>query len=411
MNSQQQSEALREITEYTSELLQNYSDDQISGEEVTGYLSLFEGYFPELNAYDEYTSNVRDLFETVRSVKEQLSNAERAETENDIRGALLYYEEALAIYKQSTLSEDLFPGSISELDGKIATMEADYKNGVINEAKSLAEQGDYISACSLLKENMQDMLSDDNDATSLLEEYCNTYAEMKAADEDFARAITFLQEITDDYYNSSLNSKLAEYEKKYRTQTIDQSIELYHSNGAEAANAAIVESLQLMPDDEQLRNVSDLYQSVMEPVPFKELTGQGNASLGGSDRVDSLGENHSSSNLIYYLNITKDNPKYMECNTYGKYSKLIGSMYFDDAVFDMSASMKIYADGVTIFESGPLNKKTGGVDFDVDITNAYSVKIEISYIEVGSYYSHCFLDNVYVIRELSDSEIREAALQ
>lgn len=56
-----------------------------------------------------------------------------------------------------------------------------------------------------------------------------------------------------------------------------------------------------------------------------------------------------------------------------------------------------------------MDKKSGGTHFDVDISNVYSVKIESSYIDVGNTYAHCFLDNVFVSRELTDEEIYQAA--
>lgn len=208
-----------------------------------------------------------------------------------------------------------------------------------------------------------------------------------------------------------LREKMDRCATEYRNQVVENSIEIYHDSGANAADAAIARGLQFLEDDAGLINVSNLYQSVAEPVSFKHLAGRENNGVGlnGADKTDSMGKDHSSHNMIYFFSISKERESAsIERNTHGSYTRLTGSMYFLDTDYDMSAEMKIYADGRVIFESGTLNKKTGGVDFDVDISGVYSVVIEISYIDLGNYFSPCFLDNVYVSRVLSDSEIRQA---
>ena len=235
------------------------------------------------------------------------------------------------------------------------------------------------------------------------------------ADEQYELAIKEFEQFIqkhEELVESDMNDKIADCKTKYRNQIIEKSIDLYHSHGAAAANIEINKGLQLLPDDAQLVNVGSLYLSVSEPVSFNHLTGsEEGASLYGSDKIDSLGKKHSGNSIIYFLNLSDWRPTAsIERNIYGDYSKLTGHMYFLDTSFDMKASMQIYVDEIIAFESGTLDKKTGGIDFDIDISGAYIVKIEISYVDVGSVYSHCFLDDVVVSRELSDEDIYQAAL-
>lgn len=246
------------------------------------------------------------------------------------------------------------------------------------------------------------------DVSSIIEQYI--------AEEQYELAFETYDQFSQNYVELTtveLQEKMDRCAAEYRNQVMENSISIYHDSGANAAYAAINRGLQFLEDDAALINVSNLYQSVTEPVPFKQLTGRENNGVGtfGADKTDSMGRNHSSKNIIYFFNISRDRQSAsIERNTYGNYTRLTGSMYFLDTDYDMAAAMKIYADGMVIFDSGVMNKKTGGVDFDLDISGVYSVTVEISMVDIGQTYSSCFLDNVFVSRELTDEEIRQAAL-
>lgn len=295
----------------------------------------------------------------------------------------------------------------------------DYEAAIVME-----NNGDYESAASLFASVDESDTQNYTSAITHLETcYTAIYEETNSSIDNYISENEFELAInTYDHFNQAhsdlvTDDMIEKFETcvvKYRKQIVEDSIESYHDSGAEAADAVINRGLQVLSGDNQLINVSNLYQSVTEPISFKSLTGRedGGVSLNGTDKTDSLGKNHGSKNLIYFLGLSSDrNRLSIERNTYGSYSMLSGSVYFLDTDYGMAASMVIYADGESIFESGPMNKKTGGTDFNVDITDAYSVKIEISFIDIGQTYSHCLLDNVFVSRVLTDEEIYQAMEQ
>lgn len=290
----------------------------------------------------------------------------------------------------------------------------DYEAAIVME-----NNGDYESAASLFASVDESDTQNYTSAITHLEScYTAIYEETNSSIDNYISENEFELAInTYDHFNQAhsdlvtddMIGKFGTCVVEYRKQIVEDSIESYHASGAEAADAVINRGLQVLSGDNQLINVSNLYQSVTEPVSFKSLTGRENGvGLNGVSKRDSLGNDHSSKNLIYFFYLSSERKvTSIERNTYGSYTLLSGSMYFLDTDYDMAASMTIYADGKSIFESGPMNKKTGGTDFNVDITDAYSVKIEISYVD-GPFYSPCFLDNVFVSRVLTDEEIYQA---
>ena len=68
--------------------------------------------------------------------------------------------------------------------------------------------------------------------------------------------------------------------------------------------------------------------------------------------------------------------------TQGKYIRLTGTLFVDkDAPDKNSFKMKIYVDGKKIFTSPTIEKKTKPYSFDVDVSGAEFVKLEIVLVE------------------------------
>ena len=68
--------------------------------------------------------------------------------------------------------------------------------------------------------------------------------------------------------------------------------------------------------------------------------------------------------------------------TQGKYKRLTGTLFVDkDAPDKNSFKMKIYVDGKKIFTSPTIEKKTKPYSFDVDVSGAEFVKLEIVLVE------------------------------
>lgn len=306
------------------------------------------------------------------------------------------------------------------LYGELDVVRASKEN--FEKATTMSNRKDYEAAAELfLKVNESDIENYEKAQEQLklcymeLYQDVNTTIDQYIAQTEFELAIQTYENFFqrhEELISDELTQKAESCRSEYRRQIIEKSINIYHESGADAADAVIVRGLQLLEDDQALINVSNLYQSVSEPVSFKQLTGREEwAGTFGADKTDSMGKNHSSKNLIYFFSLGRDRPSAsIERNTYGSYSTLRGDMFFLDTDYDTAASMKIYADGEVVFDSGAMNKKTGGTSFDIDILGVYSVKIELSYIDLGFVYSPCFLDNVFVSRTLKDEEIWQAAL-
>lgn len=294
-------------------------------------------------------------------------------------------------------SKDSFQQAVSEMkDGHYEEAAVLFANVYEDDAENYEEAQTQIENCT--KEICDD---------------ANQRINQCVDDENYEEALTIFKDFSvlhPEMVTENMKGSAELCQEKYREQIVAQSIKRYHNEGAEAADAVINQGLQLMDDDQRLINVSNLYQSVSELVSFKSLTGSEEwCSTFGNDKTDSLGKVHSSKNLIYFFNMCKEHPtSTIERNVYGTYSTISGDLFFLDTDYDMSASMKIFLDGTVAFDSGLMDKKSGGTHFNVDISNVYSVKIELSYIDVGNAYAHCLLDNVFVSRELTDEEIYQA---
>lgn len=377
-----------------------------------------------------------DYANAISTYEDKISgNIEKEQTAQDFMWTSV--SDALTDYAEGTIDAENAKNTfncISKINDSLSVLDTDfyYLYDELNtlqrskenykEAVGKADEKDYEAAAELFAQVIESDIQNYKSAKEQLNlcyegiyQNVNSAIDRYMTEEQYEFAFEAYDQFNQNYAELTtleLQEKMDGCATEYRNQVVENSIEIYHESGATAADAATTRGLQFLKDDAGLINVSNLYQSVAEPVPFKRLTGRENNGVGlsGADKTDSMGKNHSNKELIYFFSLSNNTKTAsIERNTYGNYTRLTGSMYFLDTDYDISVAMKIYADGREIFESGTLNKKTGGADFDVDISGVYSVVIEISYIDLGNYYSPCFLDNVYVSRVLNDSEIRQAA--
>lgn len=215
-------------------------------------------------------------------------------------------------------------------------------------------------------------------------------------------AIRALQEVPNTAICSDEAKKaLQDAKNAYRETVVQSAIETNREWSAQAAAAVIYDGLSVLNSDAELQELYDLFMSDSgESKYFLQLTGTKGNEFNGTNKffyIDSYGEEQSKPYLVTFVYGPSKNTR----NTYRKYTKLTGRFCFCDTLDEQRAKLIIYKDDVPVFDSGVRNKRDGNLDFSVDISDAYTVSVELVNIENAK----CFISDAQVFTGISDSKI------
>ena len=170
--------------------------------------------------------------------------------------------------------------------------------------------------------------------------------------------------------NSRKQKAMAEYQA-YESAQVDQpSVEDVYYEESAVTEEATPEEVQEVPP---------------EPVSFHDLKmiSTTNETLFGDHYnkgdIESLyGETFSGYyELVCWTDGSDVQKEFTEVLTNGEYSRFTGTAFVSEIVpEDRYAEFHIYADSNLIFNTGPINKRTDPINFDVDITGARTITIE-----------------------------------
>lgn len=181
-----------------------------------------------------------------------ISEAEVLAAEEDYEGALVKVQTALVTYPKSAGLQDKADEYTEELNAQL-------KAKTLDEAKTLADSGDYVSAIALIKK-AQETQGDDADYQAALNSYSIAYkseviasADALAANGDYIGALeavgTASAVIGDD---AELSAKSTEYENNYVDGIVEQADGLLLTGDFDSAETLVNEAKKHFPNNEQL---------------------------------------------------------------------------------------------------------------------------------------------------------------
>lgn len=259
-----------------------------------------------------------------------ISEAEALASKEDYEGALSKVKDGLVDYPKSDELQN-------KADEYTEALNVQIKEKTLDEAKSFADSGDYVSAITLIK-NAQETQGDDVDYQNAFKTYSSAYkTEVIASADAFALqgnyddAIVLLKSAQDTIgKKEDLSNKIAE---------INNSKPVYD----ELTSLKVIDSSYYYKQYESL--ILDTYGNAYNNVgTFREC-----------------GTHHAT----YY--------------TAGKYATLYGTIAAPDSIGggdDVAITVNIYADDKLIQTIPSITRITKPVNIELDITGADTVKIE-----------------------------------
>lgn len=183
-----------------------------------------------------------------------ISEAEALASEEDYEGALVKVQTGLITYPKSAELQD-------KADEYTEALNAQIKAKTLDEAKTLADSGDYVSAIALIK-NAQETQGDDADYQTALKTYSGAYkaeviasADALAADGDYVGALGAVGAASAVIGNDTeLSAKSAEYEDAY-TESILEQVNIYvNENNYVAAESLLQTAVENFPNNIAIKN-------------------------------------------------------------------------------------------------------------------------------------------------------------
>jgi len=181
-----------------------------------------------------------------------IGEAEALASEEDYEGALVKVQTGLITYPKSAELQD-------KADEYTEALNAQIKAKTLDEAKTLADSSDYVSAIALIK-NAQETQGDDVDYQTALKSYSAAYkteviasADALAAEGDFVGAIAKISEaeavLGED---TDLSNKSQTYEDEYVKGIVSQVDAYIKATDYDTATTTVNEALKAFPENEIL---------------------------------------------------------------------------------------------------------------------------------------------------------------
>lgn len=182
-----------------------------------------------------------------------ISEAESLASEEDYEGALVKVQTGLVTYPKSAELQD-------KADEYTEALNAQIKAKTLDEAKALADSGDYVSAIALIK-NAQETQGDDTEYQNAFKTYSGAYkteviasADALAANGDYVGALEAVGTASAVVGNDAeLSAKATEYENNYVAEIIEQADGLLVVSEFDSAETLVNEAKKQFPQNEQLK--------------------------------------------------------------------------------------------------------------------------------------------------------------
>lgn len=387
-------EARETLTKIAEKYQENYVEKELSFEEVQ----------KKLNEIMEISDNVAEIAKIMESIdalsvsRSAFDLAEKYWEEQDYENALMQYQLVIESDENYQTAQEQFDA------GKEM-----YKTQVISEVEKKAGSGAYSDAIQILQKAGA-ILGSDEELSSYLKKYeladiTHTLSEYEK-NEDYASAISLLSENKELYENNQgLQADYEKYVTEYKKQLFANAKESYDSESYASAIEVLNKGLKIIPNDAEVTAKIEAYKECtpVELQSLNVLATENARTLSNKYKGDSDEDLYGN---VYHgysdfgMGLLADESVFVEYLCEGKYTNFKGRIYVPKTASENCfLQLRIYADGVKIYESDFMNRKSKALDFDVDISQAESLKVEV--YNPDSYGSMHLVD-AYVYKSMSE---------
>lgn len=318
-----------------------------------------------------------------------ISEAETLASEEDYEGALAKVQAGLVTYPKSADLQN-------KADEYTEALNAQVKAKTLDEAKTLADSGDYVGAMAVIK-NAQNAYGDDVDYQNAYKTYDQAHKAAVKADalekangfaeqEDYLNAYkTIKQTISTVGEDTELTAKATEYENAYASEISSQVDALLAENDIAAAKSLLQDVNKEIPDN-------DIIKSRMEEInKYKTVSlsslSPTNGGFTWNDGVpgDPFGNSYSALQNYVILhseysswdghggNTATHSVEYQVGKNYDTLSfNLVPYSEFGENGWSY---LRVYADDVLRYTSEKITQKTQPHNISINISDAEYIKI------------------------------------
>ena len=292
------------------------------------------------------------------------------------------YKQAIYNYRLVISDDDNY----DEAQKQIKKSAEKFKEEALENAESYAKKNDYKSAIDEL-EGVAEII-DDKELENKLSEYRGKYSsiiksEAISKSDTYARAkdwknavITINTAIKETGDDSDLKSKLSNYTSKYVSDVIAKADKSIGAKNYSEAISLLNDALETVPNNESIKSKLSIAEN-LKPIALSDavlVNHDYHWKWNDGAPVDTFGNDYSeASNYIipYY-------DGYGEFRIYKKYKTLSGYIApFEEKSEASEWYVQIYVDDKLAYTSKKITRKTDKFSFNVNVTNAEYVKIEV----------------------------------
>lgn len=198
---------------------------------------------------------------------------------------------------------------------------------------------------------------------------------------DYSAAIEYINSNLDTVGNNKeIMSVLSACENSYRQDVVSAAMAAYKSAGYEAALAEIDAGLAILPDDTTLLSEQAAYNEC-KPISLFSLTPYTYSETKPAhykNMKDTLGNNYA--DAWQGFGKESDGGSSVTYDIGKRYNTLTGTIIVreDDKGEPDAASIRIYGDGVLLYEKTNITSDTKPIPIQLDVTNVTDLKIELN---------------------------------
>lgn len=402
------------IEAYTTEIQGNAAMELDADEFLSTYLD---------DKWNQYLTEELDSseFDVTMATYQKLVEAIPIADYENIQQEYATVEQARDAYSEGmeALEDKDYVGAISTLTGIPKTADETYADAqeqleqvksayceeILDIANESVAEGDYDAAISVVQEADNLIGPIDAFTTFYKETYTEKYeTEIANAAEasDFATILKLYEEATENSYvtiSSTMTSTYATSVDQYRQSIITQSIDTYKESGFSDANAIVNEGLTLIPGDETLSELSQLYISCT-PISLTSIETLDTSMWWNDEKAVVSNIYDDSLEASYY--VLHGGTQYSTFFLGKNYTNL--DISFLTTTNSGDYQIVIEGDGLELYNSGLIDWEKGKQSLSIDVSGINQLTIStvqertIGYIYIGD-------DHLYKV--LTDEDFAE----
>lgn len=358
------------MKDYATDIVDRYNQGEVEYSEAYGLVERLSRLSPDTVEFQDAVYRMKAL----KASKDAFAKAQREEDSEKVENVLRLYNEVI---KEDT--------NYKAAQERIVAVKQAYKTEVLEEAQKLAKEKDFTGAQKLL-EGSRSILGEDADIEAKKEEIKKAAqddyvvslietAKKMANEGDYLGAIQILQDAKEQ--DERFTAQIEIFRKDYKEKVMQDAANLAEQSEYEQAVSILENALNDLGDDDDIYAKIEEYEALY-PVLLVNLSPTDGADCAENwVATDSNGNTYSNGLSFSMYPIVKQKV-YTEYTPGGQYKRLSGTWVVEQDTTDgFVGAVRVYVDGSLQYELSSLTADSDPVDMNLLIEGAQTVRFEV----------------------------------